>query len=195
MKKLGYILVNVILGIVIIFCISGTIAEKSGGFLGATIIFVVLLILNIKKHNNKISNSPMIKELDKKYISNDWQKIGHFENAYLYINEKSKKISTNGKEFDFKDLVSAEIIEDEKNYTNSYAKKGIGNSYYGSSSQTEFCTKLQIKLILNSIAEPQEYITFLNKRTWKSRKRYKQAYEMSQKFLSTLQVIVKNNSK
>lgn len=62
------------------------------------------------------------------------------------------------------------------------------------SSQTKYCTKLQIKLVLNSIAEPQIYITFLNKRTWKSGKKYKQAYDMAQKFLSTFQVITKKNN-
>ncbi len=194
MKNLFYWLLNIVLGIIIIICFSGSIAEKSSGFLIATIIFVGLLILNIKKHNNKIANSPMIKELDEKYLNNNWQKIGHFQNSYLYVNEKDKKVSTNGKEFDFKDLVSAELLEDEKAYTNSYARKGIGNSLYGTSSQTKYCTKLQIKLVLNSIAEPQTYITFLNKRTWKSGKKYKQAYDMAQKFLSTFQVITKKNN-
>lgn len=131
MKNLFYWLLNIVLGIIIMICFSGSIAEKSSGFLIATIIFVGLLILNIKKHNNKIANSPMIKELDEKYLNNNWQKIGHFQNSYLYVNEKDKKISTNGKEFDFKDLVSAKLLEDEKAYTNSYARKGIGNSLYG----------------------------------------------------------------
>lgn len=194
MKNLFYWLLNIVLGIIIIICISGSIAEKNVGFVIATIIFVALLILNIKKHNYKIANSPIIKELDNKYLNTDWQKIGNYQDAYLYVNEKEKKISTNGKEFNFKDLVSAEILEDEKAYTNSYAKKGIGNSFYGSSSQTKYCTKLQLKLVLNSIAEPETYITFINKLTWKSSKKYKQAYNIAQKFLSTFQVITKKNN-
>lgn len=92
MKNLFYWLLNIVLGIIIIICFSGSIAEKSSGFLIATIIFVGLLILNIKKHNNKIANSPMIKELDEKYLNNNWQKIGHFQNSYLYVNEKIKKL-------------------------------------------------------------------------------------------------------
>ncbi len=54
-----------------------------------------------------------------------------------------KKISTNGREFEFKDLVSAELLEDENTYTNGYAIGGSGNSFYGASRQTKYCTKLQ----------------------------------------------------
>jgi len=51
---------------------------------------------------------------------------------------------------------------------------------------------LQIKVVLNSISSPQEYITFITKKTNKNNKKYKNAYEVAQKFISTLQVIIKN---
>lgn len=194
MKSLFYWLLNFVLGIIIIIGFNGYIKEKNIFFLITVIIFVSLLILNIKKYNNEIANSRMIKNLDERYLKNNWQKIGNFQNSYLYVNENDKKISTNGREFEFKDLVSAELLEDENTYTNGYAIGGSGNSFYGASRQTKYCTKLQIKLVLNSITEPQTYITFLNKRTLKSGKKYRQAYDMAQKFLSTFKVITKNSS-
>lgn len=171
MKSLFYWLLNFVLGIIIIIGFNGYIKEKNIFFLITAIIFVSLLILNIKKYNNEIANSRMIKNLDERYLKNNWQKIGNFQNSYLYVNENDKKISTNGREFEFKDLVSAELLEDENTYTNGYAIGGSGNSFYGASRQTKYCTKLQIKLVLNSITEPQTYITFLNKRTLKSGKK------------------------
>lgn len=101
----------------------------------------------------------------------------------------------NNHEYNFKDIISAELVEDEKEYTNSYARQSAlsSKSFYGSSSTTKFCTKLQIKIVINSMTNPQEYITFINKRTWKSRRKYKDAYNMAQKFISTLQVIISNN--
>lgn len=194
MKSLFYWLLNFVLGIIIIIGFNGYIKEKNIFFLITAIIFVSLLILNIKKYNNEIANSRMIKNLDERYLKNNWQKIGNFQNSYLYVNENDKKISTNGREFEFKDLVSAELLEDENTYTNGYAIGGSGNSFYGASRQTKYCTKLQIKLVLNSITEPQTYITFLNKRTLKSGKKYRQAYDMAQEFLSTFKVITKNSS-
>lgn len=194
MKKLGYWIINIILVLAFIITCAGTFAEKSIGFGIATIIVAILFVWNIKK-NNKVFDSKEIKELDIKYASSGWQKIGSYDNAYLYVNENDKKILVNNHEYNFKDVISAELIEDEKEYTNSYARQSAlsNKSFYGSSSTTKFCTKMQLKIVLNSMTSPQEYITFINKRTWKTRKKYKEAYDIAQKFLSTLQVIINNN--
>lgn len=194
MRKIGYWLVNVLLVLIFIFTCAGSFAEKNMGFGIVCVITVVVFFLNIKRHNkNVISDGKKAKEMDAKY--NDWKKIGSFADAYLYINENDKKVLINNHEYNFKDIISADLMEDEKEYTNSYARKSAlsNKSFYGSSSTTKFCTKLQIKIVLNSMTNPQEYITFINKRTWKSRKKYKNAYDMAQKFLSTLQVIINNN--
>lgn len=193
MNKIGYWLVNVLLVLVFIFTCAGAIAEQNIGFGIACIVTVVLFFLNIKRHNkNFISGGKTAKTMDNKYST--WKKIGSYGNAYLYVNEDTKKIATNGAEYDFKDIVSAEILEDEKQYGASVTTKGIGRSLVTSSGTTDYCTKLQIKVVLNSITNSQEYITFLNKgKTWKSTKKYKQAYDMAQKFLSTLQVIINKN--
>lgn len=194
MKKIGNMLINIILVIAFIITCAGTFAEKSVGFGIATIVVVVLFILNIRK-GNKVVDSKKIKELDNRYATSNWQKVGSYDNAYLYINENDKKVLINNHEYNFKDIISAELVEDEKEYTNSYARQSAlsSKSFYGSSSTTKFCTKLQIKIVINSMTNPQEYITFINKRTWKSRRKYKDAYNMAQKFISTLQVIISNN--
>ena len=195
MKKVGYWLVNVLLVIVFIFTCAGAFAEKSIGFGIACFITIVLFVLNIKKHNKDfISGGKETKVMDNKYSG--WQKVGAYGNAHLYVNENTKQVVINDQEYNFKDIVSAEILEDGKQYSSSLTTKGIGKSLITSSGTTDFCTKLQIKVFLNSITNSQEYITFLNKgKTWKSTKKYKQAYDMAQKFLSTLQVIIKNNNK
>lgn len=194
MKKLGYWIINIILVLAFIITCAGTFAEKSIGFGIATIIIAILFVLNIKKNNNVV-DSKEIKELDIKYMNSGWQKIGSYDSAYLYVNEKDKKVLINNHEYNFKDVISAELMEDEKEYTNSYARQSAlsSKSFYGSSSTTKFCTKMQLKIVLNSMTSPQEYITFISKRTWKTRKKYKEAYDMAQKFLSTLQVIISNN--
>lgn len=194
MKKLSNVIINIILVIAFIITCAGTIAEKSVGLGIAMIIVIVLFIINIKK-NNKVVDSKEVQNLDAKYMNSSWQKVGSYDNAYLYVNENDKKILVNNHEYNFKDVISAELMEDEKEYTNSYARQSAlsNKSFYGSSSTTKFCTKMQLKIVLNSMTSPQEYITFINKRTWKTRKKYKEAYDIAQKFLSTLQVIINNN--
>lgn len=193
MNKIGYWLVNALLVLVFIFTCAGTFAEQNVGFGIACLVTVVLFFLNIKRHNkNFISGGKTAKTMDNKYST--WKKIGSYAEAYLYVNEDAKKIAINGSEYNFKDIVSVELLEDEKQYTGSVTTKGIGRSLVTSSGTTDYCTKLQIKVVLNSITNSQEYITFLNKgKTWKSGKKYKIAYDMAQKFLSTLQVIINKN--
>lgn len=193
MKKLGYWFMNIILVIVFIFTTAGAFAEKSFGFGIASIVVILLFILNIKKHN-KIVDSKEVKELDNKYVNNNWKKIGSFENAYLYVNENDKKVLINNNEYNYNDIISAEIVENvkDKTYTATTQSAVFKRAYSSGSMTYNYCTNLKIKIVLNSISSPQEYITFISKKTNKNSKKYKSAYEVAQKFLSTLQVIIKN---
>lgn len=193
MKKIGYWLINIFLILIFIFTCAGTIAEKSVGFGIVTIIVVILFVLNIKKHN-KVADSKEVKELDIRYENSDWKKIGSYGEAYLYVNEKAKKININDNEYGFKDIISAEIVENSKDrtYTATTQNAIFKRSYSSGSITYNYCTALQIKIILNSICKPQEFITFINKKTNKNSKKYKNAYELAQKFTSTLQVIINN---
>ena len=193
-KKLGNILVDVILVLAFIITCAGTFAEKSVGFGVATIIIIVLFILNLKK-GNQVVDSKEVKNLDAKYTNSSWQKIGSYENAYLYINENDKKVLINNHEYNFKDIISAEIMENEKEqtYTATTQNAIFRRTYSGFSRTYHYCSKLQVKIVINSITSPQEYITFISKKTNKNSSKYKSAYDIAQKFISTLQVIIKNN--
>lgn len=194
MKKLGNVIISIILVIAFIITCAGTIAEKSVGFGIAMIIVIVLFIINIKK-NNKVVDSKEVKDLDNKYINSGWQKVGSYDNAYLYVNENDKKVLINNHEYNFKDIISAEIMEDEKEQTyTATTQNAIFKRSYSSGSRTyHYCSKMQIKIVINSMTSPQEYITFINKKTNKNSNKYKSAYDVAQKFISTLQVIIKNN--
>ena len=67
-KKLGNILIDVILVLAFIITCAGTFAEKSVGFGVATIIIIVLFILNLKK-GNQVVDSKEVKNLDAKYTN------------------------------------------------------------------------------------------------------------------------------
>lgn len=194
MKKIGNVLINIVLVIAFIITCAGTFAEKSVGFGIATVIVVVLFILNLRK-NNKVVDSIEVKNLDAKYMNSGWQKIGSYDNAYLYVNENDKKVLINNHEYNFKDIISAELMEDEKEQTyTATTQNAIFKRSYSSGSRTyHYCSKMQIKIVINSMTSPQEYITFINKKTNKNSSKYKSAYDIAQKFISTLQVIIKKN--
>lgn len=193
MKKLSNVIINIILVIAFIITCAGTIAEKSVGLGIAMIIVIVLFIINIKK-NNKVVDSKEVQNLDAKYMNSSWQKVGSYSNAYLYVNENEKKVLINNHEYNFKDIIAAELMEDEKEQTyTATTQNAIFKRSYSSGSRTyHYCSKLQVKIVLNSITSPQEYITFINKKTNKNSSKYKSAYDVAQKFLSTLQVIIGN---
>lgn len=115
MKKIGYWLVNALLVLIFIFTCAGAIAEQSAGFGIACVITVILFILNIKRHRkNFISGGKNAKVLDQKY--NSWKKIESYGETTLYVNEDAKKVAINGTEYNFKDIVSAELLENEKQF-------------------------------------------------------------------------------
>ena len=69
----------------------------------------------------------------------------------------------------------------------------IGNRVIGQSGTAKYVKKLEIKLVLNSISEPQVFITLLKGNNITTGLRYKSAKEMAEKFLSTFEVIINNN--
>lgn len=197
MRIVGYWLINILLILIFIITCAGTIAEKSVGFGIATLVVVGLFILNTIRFNKQKDNT-----INERFKDNaDWKLIGEIKpnnrklkTSYLYINEKDKKFFTNDNEYEFKNLISAEIVNDNISRTVSNHKENFtGTRVIGTSGTQTFCKKLQVKLVLNSISEPQTYITLLNRTAWNRGRRYKKADAMAQKFLSTFQVIIHNN--
>ena len=129
---------------------------------------------------------------------------------YIYFDEKNKKwtipqglikktINSN-KIFSYNDVLSYELIEDG----NSISKGGVGRAIVGGTlfggigaivggstghKQKQTCTKLQIKITLNNVDNPTEYITFISAETKKDSSVYKNSYSVAQQILSMLEII------
>ena len=103
-----------------------------------------------------------------------------------------------------KDIIDFEIIEDES----TVSKGGVGRAIIGGTLFGEIgaivggkighkykqtCTNLKIKITLNSINNPVEYITFINTETKKDSILYKNSINIAQEIISILQVICENN--
>ena len=157
-----------------------------------------LNINEIKEQLNKIN-----KKVDSFIISKN---IG----GYIYFDEENKKwtipqglikktINSN-KIFSYNDILSYELIEDG----NSISKGGIGRAIVGGAlfggvgaivggstghKQKQTCTKLQIKITLNNIDNPIEYITFISTETKKDSFVYSNSYNVAQQILSMLEIV------
>lgn len=133
---------------------------------------------------------------------------------YLYIDEKNKKWTipqgllisriVQSKIYNYADILSFELIEDG----NSVSKGGIGRAIVGGAlfggigaivggttghKQKQTCSRLQIKITLNSMNSPVEYITLINTEIKKSSYTYKSSFNIAQQILSVLQIICESS--
>lgn len=133
---------------------------------------------------------------------------------YLYLDENNKKWTIPQgimfkkinieKIYDYNDIVNYELIEDG----NSVSKGGIGRAIVGGvlfggvgaivggstgHKHKQTCTKLQIKITLNNINNPVEYITLIKSETKKSSLLYKTSINIVQEILSILEIICESN--
>lgn len=138
------------------------------------------------------------------------KKIGN----YFYIDENHKKWTIpqgllknkiiQSKIYNYTDILDFELIEDG----NSVSKGGIGRAIVGGAlfggigaivgattghKQKQTCSILQIKIILNSMNSPIEYITLINTEIKKSSNTYKLSFNIAQQILSVLQIICESN--
>lgn len=136
--------------------------------------------------------------------------IGKFE---IDDNQKKWIINNKGlltkniipKIFNYSDIVDFELLEDGE----SIAKGGLGRAVAGGilfggvgaivggvtggKKSKPICTNLKIKITLNDINNPAIYVDFINTSTKKSSFIYKTEFDLAQKCLSTLQLIVNGN--
>lgn len=138
------------------------------------------------------------------------KKIGN----YIYLDEVNKRFTipqglfvkkiNQQKIYNYNDIIDFEIIEDES----TVSKGGVGRAIIGGTLFGEIgaivggkighkykqtCTNLKIKITLNSINNPVEYITFINTETKKDSILYKNSINIAQEIISILQVICENN--
>lgn len=133
---------------------------------------------------------------------------------YFYIDESRRKWTipqgilrneiNQTKIYNYTDIIDFELIEDG----NSISKGGVGRAIVGGvlfggvgaivggttgHKNKKTCTRLQVKIALNNMNKPVEYINLINKETKKSGSRYKSAFDIAQQIMSLLQVICENN--
>lgn len=148
------------------------------------------------------------------YLSKGFNLIVQHNENMLLVNEKDKLFTMGEDAYNFKDLISAEIVEDDDVITTtttknkaSVGKALVGGALFGgvgaiiggnagksksTSRNTKVCDKLQVKLTLNSVVKPVAYLNLIKARTRKDMKRYKQSYEKAEHFLGAFQVIIYN---
>lgn len=174
--------------------------------LGGTSVFPMLKNMSVDEIREKLNNSN--KSLSE-FVTT--KKIGD----YIYFDEQNekwtipqgmfKKTIDGNRIYAYNDILNYELIEDG----NSLSKGGVGRAIVGGVlfggigaivggstgyKQKQTCTKLQIKITLNNINHPIEYITFISAETKKDSLLYKSSFELAQQILSMLNIICQSNS-
>ena len=118
------------------------------------------------------------------------------------LNETENKIIINGKIYEFSEIISAELKEDE---VGSNVISGIGNSHnsyntlYGIGINKKMISRLTLEIKTNNINNPFISISFLKTKIRigydKNSKKYNEAYQKAQHCLSVLELIIKDNNK
>lgn len=159
--------------------------------------------------DSELLNPPIIEMNTKK---KEW-KINNiiyynYHGWYLPLND-------NNKVYKFSDLISYEIIENNKTIFNSITKGGntkalVGGLLFGSTgaivggstakrkTQTlseDYCNSLKIKIVVNDIENETIYIDFINVDTQLESNLYKEKIEAAQEIISLLEFIEYNNTK
>lgn len=167
---------------------------------------------------NKIKNMSGLEI--KKLIEQKEEKENNFEatkkiSTYLYLDEKHKQwaipeATITGKVkslkiFDYSEIIDFELIEDGTSIT----KGGIGRALVGGAifggvgaivggttgkkKTKTTCSKLQIKITLNNMENPIEYINFIQGEIKTDGVIYRTFYNYAQQVLSALQIICNKN--
>lgn len=159
--------------------------------------------------DSELLNPPIIEMNTKK---KEW-KI----NNIIYYNYHGwlLPLNNNNKVYNFSDLISYEIIENNKTIFNSTTKGGntkalVGGLLFGSTgaivggstakrkTQTlsqEYCNSLKIKVVVNDIENETIYIDFINSDIQLESNLYKEKIEAAQEIISLLEFIEYNNTK
>lgn len=138
------------------------------------------------------------------------KKVGNF----IYFDDKSKKFAIpkvglgstiqDLEIYKYSDILDYELLEDG----NSISKGGVGRAIVGAAlfgsvgaivggstghKQQGTCSKLQIKITMNSMDIPTVYINFIESETKKNGIIYEELYTQAQEALSLLNIIVQSN--
>ncbi len=210
MKKM----INIILSIISLLFLITTIqlvSEKNYGASFVGMIFTIgVMYLPIKyylskeKSTQKVNKKENVLKPEEKKNVNCEEQSWIKKNKFFYINEKEQKVKINNHEYNFKDILSYELLTDDssvlKTNTGSALTKLLlfGDIIGGTTSKKKninYCTKLQIKITINNLSNPTEYINFMvgfNKLK-KGSILYNRASEDANECLSLLTIITNYN--
>lgn len=186
--------------------------EISGGifFIIIAILFAFFPIKNLFKFG--INNDKREKdEIQKMKEYEEKRGIKHIAQDVAII-EKENIIILNKKEYAFNDILNYDLLEDGKTITTTIGKKKaslgkamIGGALFGgagaivggssgkinsTSTEDNYCTKLDIKITLSNLSTPCEIIHLISSGVNRESRIYHQKYDDAQKIISLLNVII-----
>ena len=177
------------------------------------IIIIVQEIIKRKEHKEKINNRK--NELESKKFNSA---IFNYYNQ-IYIKHETKEWTYNlcSSIYKFEDIIACEILENgittvqtQTDNKVSLGKAVVGGTLFGpvgaiiggsagksisNSTQTDYCTSLNIKITLNDLSNPCVFLDILNDKNAnieKSSFSYKQASKEAQEILSIFQIMINN---
>lgn len=190
--------------------------REIGGGIFFGIIAIICLFFPIKKIIIKIKSNNKEKKEEQQKIKEYEEKRGIVKiSSNVSLIEKEKIIILNKNEYHFEDIIGCELIEDGNSITSISSKKksslgkavaggvlfgGVGAIIGGTSGKTKstaietnYCNNLKLKITINNLSNPCEFIEFINRQTNKQSLKYKQFYEEAQKIISVIDIVCKNN--
>ncbi len=150
-----------------------------------------------KKKDNTIEGFNPTKILGKFQIDDN--------NKTWLIDNRNMLNKTIPRIYNYSDIVDFELLEDgESIVSGGLGRALVGGALFGGvgaivggvtggKKSKPICTNLNVKITTNDINNPVVYVDFINTSTKKSSIIYKTYYDLAQKCLSTLQLIVNGN--
>ena len=205
---------NITKSIFIVFIISlvlgllGLLIDIATGLkiLGFSLLFLVMYFVCINTLGQKEKEDKDKQEMDqqgyKKIINNFW------------VSEELKKLKINNSIYNFENILGYELIEDGNTIVNTTGKKkaSVGKAIVGGallgdagaiiggtsgktsskSVETHYCNNLKLKITINDLTNPCEFLKFIDYQTKKDTNKYKTSYENIQKVMSIIDIIIKS---
>jgi len=149
-----------------------------------TIILGPIIIISKRKKQKVNSNNEI-----------DWIK----PHKNLWINEKERKIKINNNTYDFSQIIDYELLIDgssiSKANLGSVATRSLLFGVIGGTTakrkETNYCTQLELKITINNLTKPTEYINFIDgfRRINKKSSIYKSFSKKAEDCISILKII------
>ncbi|MEK7001074.1 SHOCT domain-containing protein [Clostridioides difficile] len=124
----------------------------------------------------------------------------------LIISDKISNLNKNKRVYDFREIISFELLEDDETIVKSGLGGAIGGgllfgetgaiagSILGKKKIKTYVNSLKIKITINNIKNSTKYIYLINSKTSTNSSLYKESYNYAQEILSTLSIITSSES-